>query len=104
MDAPWRIRTKLIQGPPGPTKLTSGSVAWTPGTINAGASASVSVPVTNAVVGQTALGAFSLALPAGVLASACVTAAGTVTVTLFNLSGVSQTLAAGTAWADVLVH
>lgn len=103
-DSPWRVRTKLLQGPPGPTKLTSGSVSWTPGTIAGGAFSSVAVPVTAAVVGQSAVPGFSLPLPAGVLASASVTAAGVVTVSLFNFSGSPVTLAAGTAWADVLVH
>ena len=86
-DQPWRIRTELIQGPPGPGKYLSASQAWTPGTIDAGASVSVAVTVATAAVGQSVIApGFSLALAAGVLISAQVSSANTVTVTIFNAS------------------
>lgn len=104
MGAPWRIITKLVQGPPGPPGTLKSSAAWTPGTFASGTSVSTAVTVAGAALGMAALGAFSLALPAGVVVSAAVTAANTVTVTLLNLSGAGATLAAGTVTAEVLTQ
>lgn len=102
MAAPWRFRTKLIKGPPGPTGKITVTAAWTPGVIASGSTVSITVTVTGAALGMVAMGAFSLALPAGVVPAAAVTAANTVVVSLLNLSGSSQTLGAGTATAEVL--
>lgn len=101
---PWLIRTRLTQGPPGVggAKL-SGNVAWTPGTIANGGNASVAVPVAGALVGQSAVGGFTVGVP-GVQALVSVTAPGIATLTLLNLSGAGFTPGAGTAWVDVLVH
>lgn len=101
MGATWRFRTKMIQGPPGPPGTLKNTGNWTPGLILNGASASLTVTVTGAATGMTALGAFSLALPAGVIISAAVTATNTVVLTIANFSGSSQTLAAGVATAEV---
>lgn len=92
-----------MQGPPGPPGVVKGSASWTPGTVASGAAANVTVAVTGAALGMTALGAFSLALPAGVLISAAVTASNTVVVTIANLSGGPVTLGAGTATAEVFM-
>lgn len=101
-NAPWRTRTKLIQGPPGPPGLVLGTATWTPGTVGSGASVSVSVTVVGALVGQLAMGSFSLALPSGVYCVAQA-GAGVVIVTLVNQSGVSQTIGAGTVTGASLV-
>lgn len=72
------------------------STAWTPGTILNGAAATTTVSAANAQLGQPAVASFSSALPTGATLSAQVTANGTVTVTLGNLSGGSITIGAGT--------
>lgn len=82
--------------------MVKGSAAFTPGTIASGASANVTVTVTGAALGMVAAAAFSLALPAGVMISAAVTALNTVVVTMANLSGGPVTLGVGTATAEVL--
>lgn len=82
----------------------SGSVAWTPGAIAAGAAVSTTVAVASCLLGDTVVVGFSLALPAGCILSGNVTATGVVTVTLANLSGASQTINAGTIRADCWEH
>lgn len=82
----------------------SGTTTWNPGAVGNGAIASTTVTVSGAAVGDTVTAGFSTALPAGVLISGAVTAAGTVTVTVHNVSGASQTLASGTLRADVWQH
>jgi hypothetical protein len=100
--APWTYRTKLIQGPPGPPGVILGTAPWTPGAIASGAAVSQSVTVTGALVGQVAMGAFSLSLPAGVFCLG-VAGAGVVEVTMVNLSGSSQMIAAGTVTGAALL-
>jgi hypothetical protein len=103
-DQPWRIRTELVQGPPGPGKFFSGSASWTPGTIGAGASVTKTVAVVGSVLGQSVVPpGFSLVLPAGVLASGQVTAPDVVTVTLTNFSASPVTIGAGTVSVAVAV-
>ncbi len=99
--AAYRIRTTQIQGPPGPVPLT-GQTSWTPGTIANGAAVTQAVTVAGCLVGQCALGAFSLALPAGVIICAAIVTPGSVTVTIANFSGAPQTLGAGTVTAAAL--
>jgi len=77
------------------------TAAWTPGAVLNGATASQSVTVNGAMVTSPAWAAWSAALPAGVILTAQVTAANTVLVTLINLSGSTQTIAAGTVTATV---
>jgi hypothetical protein len=69
-------------------------VAWTPGTIANGSSASTTVTVTNVVDGWIALASFSLSL-GGMSISAAVNAANAVTVTITNNTGGALTLGAG---------
>jgi uncharacterized protein DUF5907 len=61
-----------------------GSVSWNPTSIAGGASQSTNVTVTGAAIGDGAVGSLSVALQAGVTVSAEVSAANTVTVTVFN--------------------
>jgi len=77
----------------------TGTASWTPGVIAAGGFANVNVAVTCAF-GDTALGGFSLPLPAGMTISAWVIASNTVQVVLYNSTGASQTIGAGTVRAD----
>lgn len=89
-------------------KKTIGSArtgtAWTPGAIAAGATASTTVTVTGCALGDLVMAGFSLALPAGCIITGAVTTAGTVTVTIANLSGSSQTIGAGTVRAMVVEY
>lgn len=85
--------------PPG---VILGTTPWTPGSIASGAAVSQSVTVTGALVGQVAMGAFSLSLPAGVFCVG-VAGAGVVEVTMVNLSVSSQMIAAGTVTGAALL-
>lgn len=76
-----------------------GTATWNPASVASGAATSTTVTVTGAALGDLADAAFSLAVPAGVVLSAEVTAADTVTVTLLNLSGGAVDLASGTLMA-----
>jgi hypothetical protein len=69
-------------------------VAWTPGTIADGASASTTVTVTGSVLGFIAMASFSLSI-ADLSISAQVTAFDTVTVVITNNTGSPVTLGAG---------
>lgn len=79
----------------------SGSVAYDPPSISAGASEQTTVTVTGAVVSDFALGSFSAA-NVDIDVRANVTAADTVTLTFFNRGSGAVNLAAGTAYARVL--
>jgi hypothetical protein len=101
-ELPWRVRTSLVQGPPGPVgTFLAATLAWTPGAVTNGSNVQTTVTVNGAMVTSPAWAAWSAALPAGVILTAQVTAANTVTVTLLNLSGSTQTIAAGTVTATV---
>lgn len=82
--------------------ILSNTTSWTPGVVASGAAVSKTLTVTGAVVGNAVAVGVYPALPAGVVASAQVTAGDTVTVTLANLSGGSVTLAAGNVRAVVM--
>lgn len=86
------------------TGLIAASVAtksWDPDAVADGTVTSTTVTVTGAKLGDFALASFSLAVAAGGILAAQVTAADTVTVTLFNKTGSSLDLAAGTLSAMV---
>jgi hypothetical protein len=72
------------------------SATWNPPSVADGANTSTTVTVTGAAVGNYARAAFSIAVPAGARLGAEVTAADTVTVTLFNNTGGALDLASGT--------
>lgn len=82
----------------------SGTAAWAPPALAAGAAASADVPVAGAEPGQTVAVGFSSPLPAGVLFSGVVSAPGVVTLTLFNATGQPLQPRPGTARADCWVH
>jgi hypothetical protein len=82
----------------------SGTATWDPTSTIDGAMTSTTVTVTGAAVGDTVAVGFSIAVPAGCILSGSVTAANTVTVTLFNKSGAPQDLASGTLRADIWKH
>lgn len=86
------------------SKHLSDTSSWTPGAINAGTQVNTTVTVSGAIIGDTVATGFSLALPAGMLISGAVTAADTVTVTMFNASNKSHILNTGTIRADVWQH
>jgi hypothetical protein len=71
------------------------TVTWNPPSVASGASTSTTVTLAGAAVGDTVVASFSIAVPAGLILSAAVTAADTVTVTLANLSGAAVDLASG---------
>jgi hypothetical protein len=73
------------------TGVLSGTSSWNPGAIANGASASKTISVAGAAVGNTVKVGIFPALAAGMLLTGQVTAADTVTVTLGNLSGGSVT-------------
>lgn len=75
--------------------LLAGEAAWNPPAVASGATATATVAVPGAVVGQPAVVGFSLAIPAGAFMVAAVSAPGVVTVTLVNLSGAAVDLGAG---------
>lgn len=79
-----------------------GSASATLGSITNGSSASTAITVTGAALGDFAEAAFSTALPTGVVVAARVSAADTVTVTVANLSGSTQTISAATITVKVV--
>lgn len=78
----------------------SGSAAYNPPNIAASGTTTTTVTVTKAALGQPAWAAFSLDLQ-GLVLTAYVSAADTVTVVLFNPTALAINLSAGTltAWA-----
>lgn len=78
--------------------LVNGSKVWDPASIADGAQTSTTVGVVGATLGDPVVASFVAAggVPAGAVLSASVTAADTVTVTLFNKTGVALDLASGT--------
>lgn len=78
-----------------------GSKTWDPPSVANREGATTTVTVTGAALGGLAVASWSVALPDGVDLTAKVTAADTVTVTLWNLSGSTQDIASGTLRAMV---
>lgn len=78
-----------------------GTATWDPASVAAGAATSTTVTVTGAALGDSAVAAFSLST-AGLIISAAVTAADTVTVHLFNPTGGAIDLASGTVTARIV--
>lgn len=77
-----------------PGALTA-SATWNPPSVSAGASTTTTVSVIGAVVGDKVSASFSDSLQ-GMVLSACVSAANTVTAVLFNPTGSAIDLASGT--------
>lgn len=85
-------------------KHLSATATWDPASLAAGQYDSTTVTVTGAAVGDTVNVGFSNAVPAGCLLFGAVTASGTVTVTLLNVTTGTVDLASGTLRADVWQH
>lgn len=83
------------------TATTTGSATWDPPNIITGAQATTTVTVPGAALGDYVEVSFSLSLGGGIL-SGYVSAAGTVTVVLGNLSGADINLNSGTVRAKVI--
>jgi hypothetical protein len=77
------------------------AVAWDPPTVGSLGFSSTTITVAGASVGNPVSVGFSPAVPAGVILTAQVTAANTVTVTLFNAGGEAVDLASGTLRVEV---
>lgn len=87
------------------TRHLSNTGAWNPNIAN-GATGNTTVGCLNAAVGDTVAVGFNVAggVPAGVVISGSVTAANTVTVSAYNLSGAPWAPGAGTLRVDVWQH
>ena len=72
------------------------------GAVNNGAAGSVNITVSGAQLGDYAEAAFSIALPAGVIVTAKVSATDTVTVSVGNLTGSTQTISSATIVVKVV--
>jgi len=107
-DVDWGVDTSTKRNPSGGTLTTTqvgihslavGQVevtaTWNPDSIANGSSASTTVTVSGAALGDYAIVSFSLDL-SGLTLSAYVSAANTVTVVLSNLTGAAVNLASGT--------
>lgn len=80
-----------------PITPLSGSKTWDPPSVTIGSATSTTLTVTGAAMGDAVAVSFSLAVPAGCILVGYVTAADTVTVTLYNpAGGGTQDLASGT--------
>lgn len=102
MDAPWRVRTEQIQGPPGPGKYLNATAQQTPTWTSD--VATFTMTVTGAVVGSPAVVTADAAL-GPLVPLAQVTAAGVVTVTLLWFGNGGPPALTGANWtAYVLVQ
>jgi hypothetical protein len=77
------------------TRALSGTTAWNPPPVKDGAITTTKAGCLGAAVGDPVSVGFSQAVPAGAILSGSVTAADTVTVTLFNKSGAPLNLQSG---------
>lgn len=85
-------------------QVLKGSASITFGTVNDGTSvkSATPIPVTGAVIGDVVRIGVSPALPPGVQSIGKVTAADTVTVEVWNISGAAVNLAAATVSATIV--
>jgi hypothetical protein len=100
-DADIAIRSTLLQYLARlVNRINSGFITtfatWTPGSIANSSFASATVVVNQLSPPSPAYVGFSLTLPTGMILHALVTSANTVTVTLFNFTGSTQVIGAGT--------
>jgi len=87
-----------------PPRVLTGTAAWTPGAIGADAGVTTTVTVTGAALGDPCEPGYNQVLAAGLILSAQVTAANTVTVQIRNVTAGSITPTAGTVRATVWKH
>lgn len=100
-DYNWRRKVSSRIGDL-PSKMLMGSKTWDAPSLADGAADSTTVTVTGAALGNFAVPSFSLDV-AGLMLTASVTAADTVTVFRWNKSGGAVDWASGTLKAAVLV-
>lgn len=84
------------------TNIYKGTATWDPASIADGAVTNTTVTVTGASIGDQCIVGFSNAVPANAFMVGSVTAANTVTVTLFNKTGGNLDLASGTLKVTVI--
>ena len=82
----------------------SATASWDPPAIASGNTTGTTVGVANAALGDTIAVGFTQPVPQGAVLGGSVTSAGTVTVTLINLTGAPLDLPAGSIRADVWQH
>lgn len=80
--------------------VLSSSITWNPASVASGAQTTTTVTVTGAKLGNPAAASFSLDLQ-GLVLSAYVSSANTVTIVLSNLTGGAVDLASGTLYVRV---
>lgn len=100
-DADIAIRSTLLQYLARLVNRINGSfittfATWTPGAVTNSSFVSATVVVNNLSPPSPAYVGFSIALPTGMILDARVNAANSVLVTLFNFTGSTQTIGAGT--------
>ena len=84
-----------------PVNVYEGSVSWNPGSISDGEEEAKDVTVNGSRLGDFAVASFSLDVQDLIL-NAQVTSDGTVTCTLYNLTGGAINLSSGTVYVMVL--
>ena len=103
-DHVWNRNYDLIDEDVFGASALIGSAVWDPANVTTGNMTSTTVTVTGAAIGDVAVPGLSVAVPAGALLTASVTAADTVTVTLYNLTGGDLDLASGALTVFVFAH
>ncbi|MDE2102254.1 MAG: hypothetical protein KGL39_33725 [Patescibacteria group bacterium] len=96
--------TGTVTGPNYFGTYLEASGTWNPGAVANGATVTTTLAVANAQVGQPVSVGLSTITVGGIILAANVTAAGTVTVSLTNNSGASQTIGSGILLAQVWQH
>lgn len=100
-DADWAIRQNILQYLARlvtalDQTIVSSFATWTPGSIGNGGFVSATVTLRNVSPPTPVSVGFTTAIPAGMILSAVCTSKDTVTVSLFNFTGVGQVIGAGT--------
>jgi hypothetical protein len=85
----------------GPYRTLFGTTGWNPPPLPDGAATTTTVTVTGASIGDPCTVGLGSVVPAGVLMTANVTSANTVSVTMLNKSGSTVDVAGGTMWVHV---
>lgn len=91
-------------GSAGAVSLPTASATYDPPNIVVGGLASTTIAVPGAAIGDFALASFSVVPPAGLIITAYVSAADTVTVVFYNGTASDVNLASGTLRAKVFTQ
>lgn len=87
-----------------PPRALTGTASWTPGTVGANTTATQTITVTDAALGDTVSLGYNQTLDNNMVLTGYVTAANTVTAKLRNLTGAGIAVTAGTVRATVFKH